>query len=77
MAEGDESAKLWKVNRTIHELVKDRVSTGYDSRRDLSVLTVRFPIRVLPSQTMKYKWTCRLFDHTMPTRAEASSKFGQ
>ncbi|KIM84295.1 hypothetical protein PILCRDRAFT_818634 [Piloderma croceum F 1598] len=24
MAEGDESAKLWKVNRTIHELVKDR-----------------------------------------------------
>lgn len=26
MAEGDESAKLWKVNRTIHELVKDRVS---------------------------------------------------
>ena len=24
MAE-DESAKLWKVNRTIHELVKDRV----------------------------------------------------
>lgn len=28
MAEnGDESAKLWKVNRTIHELVNDRVST--------------------------------------------------
>lgn len=27
MAEnGDESAKLWKVNRTIHELVNDRVS---------------------------------------------------
>ena len=24
-AEQDESAKLWKVNRTIHELVKDRV----------------------------------------------------
>lgn len=22
----EESAKLWKVNRTIHELVKDRVS---------------------------------------------------
>lgn len=29
MAEGDESAKLWKVNRTIHELVKDRVSLPY------------------------------------------------
>ena len=29
MAEGDESAKLWKVNRTIHELVKDRVSVLY------------------------------------------------
>ena len=25
MAEQDECAKLWKVNRTIHELVKDRV----------------------------------------------------
>lgn len=24
-ADQDESAKLWKVNRTIHELVKDRV----------------------------------------------------
>lgn len=23
----DETAKLWKVNRTIHELVKDRVRT--------------------------------------------------
>jgi DNA-directed RNA polymerase I, II, and III subunit RPABC1 len=22
----DDTAKLWKVNRTIHELVKDRVS---------------------------------------------------
>ena len=26
MSDSDESAKLWKVNRTIHELVKDRVS---------------------------------------------------
>jgi hypothetical protein len=26
MSEQDESSKLWKVNRTIHELVKDRVS---------------------------------------------------
>jgi RNA polymerase Rpb5, N-terminal domain. len=26
MGDVDESAKLWKVNRTIHELVKDRVS---------------------------------------------------
>lgn len=26
MADVDETAKLWKVNRTIHELVKDRVS---------------------------------------------------
>ncbi|KAF8624528.1 hypothetical protein AX15_005839 [Amanita polypyramis BW_CC] len=24
MAEGDESARLWRVNRTIHELVRDR-----------------------------------------------------
>jgi hypothetical protein len=26
MGEVDEIARLWKVNRTIHELVKDRVS---------------------------------------------------
>lgn len=26
MSEQDETARLWKVNRTIHELVKDRVS---------------------------------------------------
>lgn len=26
MSEGEDVAKLWKVNRTIHELVKDRVS---------------------------------------------------
>jgi len=26
MGDVDETAKLWKVNRTIHELVKDRVS---------------------------------------------------
>ena len=25
MSDSDESAKLWKVNRTIHELVQDRV----------------------------------------------------
>jgi hypothetical protein len=25
MSDGDDSAALWKVNRTIHELVKDRV----------------------------------------------------
>ena len=28
MGDTDETAKLWKVNRTIHELVKDRVSSG-------------------------------------------------
>ena len=27
MSDGDDSAALWKVNRTIHELVKDRVQT--------------------------------------------------
>jgi len=25
MSEGDDSATLWKVNRTVHEMVKDRV----------------------------------------------------
>lgn len=33
--EGDETAKLWKVNKTIHELVKDRV-------RFASTLPTRF-----------------------------------
>jgi hypothetical protein len=28
MSDGDDSAALWKVNRTIHELVKDRVQQG-------------------------------------------------
>lgn len=27
MGDVDETAKLWKVNRTIHELVRDRVCT--------------------------------------------------
>jgi hypothetical protein len=26
MGDVDEAARMWKVNRTIHELVKDRVS---------------------------------------------------
>ena len=34
MADVDETAKLWKVNRTIHELVKDRVSCDWDLSRD-------------------------------------------
>ena len=29
MSDGDDSAALWKVNRTIHELVKDRVQRAF------------------------------------------------
>jgi hypothetical protein len=29
MSDGDDSAGLWKVNRTIHELVKDRVLQSF------------------------------------------------
>lgn len=29
MGDVDETAKLWKVNRTVHELVKDRVSSDF------------------------------------------------
>ncbi len=36
MGDVDETARLWKVNRTIHELVKDRVSGDSDT---FSILT--------------------------------------
>lgn len=38
MGDVDETAKLWKVNRTIHELVKDRVSIA-DSPTLLNLIT--------------------------------------
>jgi len=37
MADGDETAKLWKVNRTIHELVKDRVRNALDLMLQLAL----------------------------------------
>lgn len=39
MADQDEPAKLWKVNRTIHELVKDRVW----GKRPMPVCGLTFP----------------------------------
>jgi hypothetical protein len=43
MAEGDESARLWKVNRTIHELVRDRVSfLACPDHLEPHVLALRF-----------------------------------
>ena len=36
MSEGDETAKLWKVNRTIHELVKDRVGLLFFFQSDIA-----------------------------------------
>lgn len=53
----DESAKLWKVNRTIHELVKDRVryspNTIVPAYLDLHV----WQVRAFKFQTMKSIWT--------------------
>ncbi|KAH9928681.1 DNA-directed RNA polymerase RPB5 subunit [Fomitopsis serialis] len=41
MSEGDESAKLWKVNRTIHELVKDRGFQVSDDEINMDLTTFR------------------------------------
>ncbi|KZT07699.1 DNA-directed RNA polymerase RPB5 subunit [Laetiporus sulphureus 93-53] len=41
MAEQDESAKLWKVNRTIHELVKDRGFQVSDDEINMDLATFR------------------------------------
>ncbi|KZT73097.1 RPB5 subunit of DNA-directed RNA polymerase [Daedalea quercina L-15889] len=39
MSEADESAKLWKVNRTIHELVKDRGFQVSDDEINMDLAT--------------------------------------
>ncbi|OSX57839.1 hypothetical protein POSPLADRAFT_1041635 [Postia placenta MAD-698-R-SB12] len=41
MADQDESAKLWKVNRTIHELVKDRGFQVSDDEINMDLATFR------------------------------------
>ncbi|KAI0077887.1 DNA-directed RNA polymerase RPB5 subunit [Panus rudis PR-1116 ss-1] len=41
MADQDESAKLWKVNRTIHELVKDRGFQVSDEEINMDLATFR------------------------------------
>ncbi|EIN03698.1 DNA-directed RNA polymerase RPB5 subunit [Punctularia strigosozonata HHB-11173 SS5] len=41
MADADESAKLWKVNRTIHELVKDRGFQVSDDEIQMDLATFR------------------------------------
>ncbi|KAE9408445.1 DNA-directed RNA polymerase RPB5 subunit [Gymnopus androsaceus JB14] len=41
MADVDDSAKLWKVNRTIHELVKDRGFSVSDDEINMDLATFR------------------------------------
>lgn len=48
--EDDEVPRLWKVNRTIHELVKDRVREDLIIRRDNVAYTL---CRASKSRTMK------------------------
>ena len=48
--EDDEVPRLWKVNRTIHELVKDRVREDKSVRRDNVAYTL---CRASKSRTMK------------------------
>jgi RNA polymerase Rpb5, N-terminal domain len=45
MSDVDEAARMWKVNRTIHELVRDRVS--YLIRAIYQALTCGFDIGIL------------------------------
>src|ERR1700730_7842483 len=76
MAEGDESAKLWKVNRTIHELVKDRVSILYaHSAINTGSHYLSFHTRALRLLTTKSKWTWPLSEVTTQTMGVASSEF--
>ncbi|KAL0579575.1 DNA-directed RNA polymerases II 24 kDa polypeptide (RNA polymerase II subunit 5) [Marasmius crinis-equi] len=41
MGDVDESAKLWKVNRTIHELVRDRGFQVSDEEINIDLHTFR------------------------------------
>ena len=72
MSEVDETAKLWKVNRTVHELVKDRVSNDWGtSKICLSPVCL---LRAFWSPTMKSTWTCNSFARCMPTTAALLSE---
>ncbi len=63
MGDVDETAKLWKVNRTVHELVKDRVSSDF-GQSDIHNLITCYP-RVSKYQMKKSIWTCNDFEiHT-------------
>jgi len=70
MGDVDETAKLWKVNRTIHELVRDRVCLF------LSLISTLNPLssRASQSQTRKFIWISNAFAISTPTTPELSSK---
>jgi hypothetical protein len=57
MSDVDETAKLWKVNRTIHELVRDRVSHVGIPIQSNSYHRVQYRASWCP--TMKSTWTYR------------------
>lgn len=52
--EQEEVARLWKVNRTIHELVKDRVSL---TPPDVELVERKRSCRGLQSPTTRFTWT--------------------
>lgn len=42
MSESDEGARLWKVNRTMHQLVRDRVCIPYPRLLSLHANSMKF-----------------------------------
>jgi len=70
MGDVDETAKLWKVNRTIHELVRDRVCLFLSLISTLNLLSSR----ASQSQTRKFIWISNAFAISTPTTPELSSK---
>ena len=69
MGDVDETAKLWKVNRTIHELVRDRVRPSLSLISTLNLLSSR----ASQSQTRKSIWISNAFAISTPTTLELSS----
>lgn len=72
MGDVDETAKLWKVNRTVHELVKDRVS-NHCEQPGIHNLIACYP-RASKFQMKKSIWTSSGFEIHTRIALESSSK---
>jgi hypothetical protein len=75
MGDTDETAKLWKVNRTIHELVKDRVSSSEPTSCFANHDLITHSRRASWSLMMKLTWISSVSVTSMQIRAESLSEF--